>query len=127
MEITIEAYLMLALTVALTSTSQVLQKQVALHSMEPDTTIKSAASPLWLRYAKQPRLWTALALLVLGMATWLKVLQIMPVGKAYPLLSANYIVVLMASKYVFSEPIPLVRWLGVIVICFALFLIGGHP
>jgi len=55
---------------------------------------------------------------------WLIVLSRMDLSFAYPLLSVGYILVLLFSWLVFKENVSLVRWLGVVVICFGVFLIS---
>ena len=115
------ASVLLVITIVLTAASQIYQKQVAVAFHAPENTENNT-----LRfYAQSLRFWAALFLLGIAMISWLGVLSMMDVGKAYPLLSANYVVILLISRYVFAEQIPLTRWLGVAVICTALFLIAG--
>lgn len=111
----------LVITIVLTAASQIYQKQVALAFHAPENHETS----LLKFYVISPRFWFALFLLGAAMISWLGVLAIMDVGKAYPLLSANYVVILLISRFIFAEQIPLTRWLGVFVICAALFLIAG--
>lgn len=115
------AWILLAITVALTAASQVFQKQVAIAFHAPGNTQSSTL----LFYMRNIRFWIALALLGLGLLSWLGVLTLLPVGKAYPLLAANYVIVLLLSRWIFAEQIPPTRWLGVAVIITALVLIAG--
>jgi multidrug transporter EmrE-like cation transporter len=48
----------------------------------------------------------------------------MELSFAYPLLSTGYVVVLIASWILFKEQISMIRWVGVMVICFGVFLIS---
>jgi len=105
------AYLFLTLTVALTVASQTLQKRVAL-DYEAATGVSSAFA----YYLRRPLFWCAFTLLGAALVCWLVVLDAMDVGKAYTLLSVNYVLMLPVSRIVFAERIPLTRWIGVAII-----------
>ena len=72
-------------------------------------------------------LWLALALLSLGggMVAWLVVLQHLPVGVSYPMLSLNFVWVTLAAKIVWHEPVPSRHWLGIGLIIVGVILLGG--
>ncbi|MBU0580678.1 MAG: EamA family transporter [Candidatus Margulisbacteria bacterium] len=55
---------------------------------------------------------------------WLIVLSRIELSFAYPLLSVGYILILVASWFFFKENVNLIRWSGVIVICFGVYLIS---
>jgi multidrug transporter EmrE-like cation transporter len=55
---------------------------------------------------------------------WLIALSRIQLSIAYPMLSISYIFVLIASWFLFNEPVTLVRWGGVAVICAGVFLIS---
>ncbi|VED34705.1 4-amino-4-deoxy-L-arabinose-phosphoundecaprenol flippase subunit ArnF [Escherichia coli] len=65
--------------------------------------------------------WLGLALACLGLAMvlWLLVLQNVPVGIAYPMLSLNFVWVTLAAVKLWHEPVSLRHWCGVA------FIIGG--
>ena len=93
-----------AATVALTVTGQAMQKQLA---------VNSRAHPGKVRfYLRQRLFWGALAALAAAMLVWLVVLSRMPVSKAYPLLSVNYVLMLAVARHWFGERVPPARWLG---------------
>lgn len=71
--------------------------------------------------------WLGLALLALGsgMVLWLMVLQRVPVGIAYPMLSLNFIWVTLAAKTVWHEHVAPHHWLGVGLIMTGIMLLGG--
>lgn len=98
------AYGFLLISILFTLASQILQKQVA------GTTAAGSAPAGYLR---RPRFWLALLCLGGAMASWLLVLTAMEVSKAYSLLSINYVLMLLVSRFVFDETIPPSRWLGV--------------
>lgn len=72
-------------------------------------------------------LWLGLALLTLGcgMVLWLVVLQRLPVGIAYPMLSLNFVWVTLAAKFVWKEPVSGRHWLGVSLIILGIIVLGG--
>ncbi|MFG6655785.1 4-amino-4-deoxy-L-arabinose-phosphoundecaprenol flippase subunit ArnE [Scandinavium sp. M-37] len=72
-------------------------------------------------------LWLGLALLALGfgMALWLVVLQRLPVGIAYPMLSLNFVWVTLAARFIWHEPVSQRHWLGVGLIILGIVILGG--
>lgn len=72
-------------------------------------------------------LWLGLALLALGsgMLVWLVVLQHLPVGIAYPMLSLNFVWVTLAAKSLWREHISPRHWLGVGLIIVGIIVLGG--
>ena len=65
-------------------------------------------------------LWLGLALLV-----WLVVLQRLPVGIAYPMLSLNFVWVTLAAKAFWREHVAAHHWLGVGFIIIGIVILGG--
>ena len=62
----------------------------------------------------------------LGLLFWLMVLTKIDLSLAYPLLSINYVFILLGAKFWFNEEIPSHRWIGVGVILFGInILVGG--
>lgn len=72
-------------------------------------------------------LWLGLALvsLGLGMLLWLRVLQKVPVGLAYPMLSLNFVWVTLAAWGIWREPVSARHWLGVALIIIGIIMLGG--
>ena len=72
-------------------------------------------------------LWLGLALacLGLGMLAWLLVLQKLPVGLAYPMLSLNFVWVTLAAWGIWREPVSARHWLGVGLIIVGIVTLGG--
>ncbi len=60
---------------------------------------------------------------VVSVVVWLMVLSRVDVSYAYPLLSVGYIVTAFAGKAFFGEALTPVRWAGIFVICFGVYLI----
>lgn len=72
-------------------------------------------------------LWLGLALACLGLAMllWLAVLQNVPVGIAYPMLSLNFVWVTLAAWKIWREPVTKCHWLGVVLIVIGIFILGS--
>ncbi|HCM9554516.1 TPA: 4-amino-4-deoxy-L-arabinose-phosphoundecaprenol flippase subunit ArnE [Enterobacter kobei] len=72
-------------------------------------------------------LWLGLAGLALGsgMLVWLVVLQRLPVGVAYPMLSLNFVWVTLAAKVFWREHVAAHHWLGVGLIIMGIIVLGG--
>ncbi len=79
--------------------------------------------PVGLKVALNPFVMLGVLFYVVSLAVWLMVLSRVDVSYAYPMLSVGYIVAALAGKYLFHEPLGLVRWAGIIIICFGVFLI----
>lgn len=56
---------------------------------------------------------------------WIVTISRLPLSFAYPMLSINYIGVLVGSKYLLGEDVNFYRWAGVIIICFGVAFIGA--
>lgn len=64
-------------------------------------------------------------LLATGFALWVFVLSRWDVSVAYPFLSLNLIVVMLCSKFIFSENIKRHQWIGACFIFGGVLLISG--
>ncbi|MCW2481552.1 4-amino-4-deoxy-L-arabinose-phosphoundecaprenol flippase subunit ArnE [Candidatus Symbiopectobacterium sp. NZEC135] len=71
--------------------------------------------------------WLFAALLLLGIALllWLVVLQQLPVGIAYPMLSLNLVWVTLAARWIWREPIDARHTLGILFIIVGVILLGA--
>ncbi len=105
--------LLLVLSIFFSVASQVMQKYVALASTHRRVPI-----------IKQPLFWMAMVSLGLSMVCWTGVLSSMDLGKAYPILSANYAVMLFLSWLLFKETVPPIRILGVSIIMVGIVVMG---
>ena len=70
--------------------------------------------------------WLAVSLGLLGLAMliWLSVLQRVPVGVAYPMLSINFILVTLAGRWFWRETISRRQGLGIVLIVAGVGLMG---
>lgn len=104
-----EVFLALLCSVVFTSSGQLLQKQASLKY----TSIKNSSV---FRRLLSIEFVGSTALLGLGLLFWMIVLTKVELSLAYPLLSINYVLILLGARYLFKEKIPLQRWLGVFII-----------
>jgi multidrug transporter EmrE-like cation transporter len=77
-----------------------------------------------LRAAREPRLWAGLALFGISSVFWLVVLSRVPLSVAYPFVGVSYIVIVLLSRLILNEHVPLLRWVGVIVVAAGIAIIG---
>jgi len=62
--------------------------------------------------------WRGLAVLLLGIAMllWLRVLQLLPLSLAYPMLSLNFVLITLCARWFFHEVVDRRHWFGVALI-----------
>ncbi|MFO6295922.1 4-amino-4-deoxy-L-arabinose-phosphoundecaprenol flippase subunit ArnE [Rahnella selenatireducens] len=62
--------------------------------------------------------WLGLAVLLLGVAMllWLRVLQLLPLSLAYPMLSLNFVLITLCARWFFREHVDARHWCGVALI-----------
>ena len=108
-------WLAIAGTIALTVAGQLLQKRVALRF--------GAAAGLSC-YLRAADFWLALLCLAGAMALWLVALASFEISKAYALLGVNYLLVPLAAIGLFGERLPARGWLGALLVCAGILLIG---
>ncbi len=94
----------LLITVLLTSVAQLLQKQAAIELSESTHQASLLSNFNFILSG---------VLLGVALITWLQVLNSIEVSLAYPMLSLNYVVVLVLAKFFFGESVPTHRWIGV--------------
>ncbi len=111
-------YFLLLLSCVFTTLGQFMQKLGAdrIKTMPPENALMSILL--------LPEIFMGVLFLGAGALCWLLVLSSMEVSKAYPLLSFNFILMLLLARYYFRESIPLQRWLGVLFIMAGISLIS---
>lgn len=110
------SYLLLLLVSLFTCGGQLCQKQaVECWRILPPPTRRAPA----LR-------WLLAACFALGVAMllWLVVLQRLPLGVAYPMLSVNFVLVTLSAHFWFGERAGLRHWCGVVLIMVGIYLMS---
>ncbi|MDF3937092.1 4-amino-4-deoxy-L-arabinose-phosphoundecaprenol flippase subunit ArnE [Pseudomonas citronellolis] len=109
--------LLLAAVCLLTCLGQIAQKlAVAGWEARPQTRALGKLLSPWLLLA--------MACMGFGLLLWLLVLQRLPVGIAYPMLSLNFVLVTLAARQLFDEPVDARHWLGIALIGAGVALLG---
>ncbi|MFC0142144.1 4-amino-4-deoxy-L-arabinose-phosphoundecaprenol flippase subunit ArnE [Erwinia mallotivora] len=106
--------LLIVLASLLSCAGQLCQKQAAHHGL--------------LKGKRHLLFWLAMSVLLLGVAmlVWLRVLQHVPVGVAYPMLSLNFILVVLAARWLWQEPVSPRHWLGIGLIVAGVAVMGTY-
>lgn len=89
---------------------------------------KQATRPVSARVrGRHIALWLALAMMCLGLAMvlWLLVVQNIPVGIAYPMLSLNFVWVTLSAWKIWHEPVTVRHWVGIAMIIGGIFILGS--
>jgi multidrug transporter EmrE-like cation transporter len=73
---------------------------------------------------RQPLIWLALLFYGAGFIVWASALSHLQLSFAYPLLAAGYLINPLAAMILFNEQIPLIRWIGIVVIMVGIVLVG---
>jgi drug/metabolite transporter (DMT)-like permease len=102
------SYLLLLLTILLIAAGQVTQK-IASRSLEKDARLPA----LMLSMAFSPAFWISVLFMASGLVVWLTTLSTMEVSRAYPLLSASFVITAVLSQLILHERIGRTRWMGI--------------
>lgn len=80
--------------------------------------------PQLLKMIFRPFVFIGFALYLISSFFWLVAISKVPLSYAYPLISISYAFVVFLSWIIFKEQVGLLRWLGVAVIIFGVYLIS---
>lgn len=86
----------------------------------PVTQLFSRLIPMFM----QPYVFFGFMFFGISSIFWLVVLSRIDLSFAYPMVSVAYVVVAIFSYFVFKENVSLIRWIGIMTICFGVFLIS---
>jgi drug/metabolite transporter (DMT)-like permease len=78
----------------------------------------------YVRIVLSPFVLLGLALYFLGVFFWLYALSKLELSFAFPFISLSYVLIVIFSWMALGETISYLRWIGVFVICFGVFLIS---
>jgi drug/metabolite transporter (DMT)-like permease len=113
--------LLLTISISLAIVGQLLMKQgMMIFGKFPVTQLLAKIIPMVL----QPYVFLGITCFAVSSIFWLVVLSRIDLSMAYPMVSVAYVVVAIFSYYIFKENVSLIRWLGIITICFGVFLIS---
>jgi multidrug transporter EmrE-like cation transporter len=115
---------LLLVSVGFAIAGQLTLKSAMTHIGRIGTAEVRAAGETVGRAVRQPRLWAGLALFGISSVFWLVVLSRVPLSVAYPFVGVSYIVIVLLSRYVLHEQVPVMRWLGVVIVATGIAIIG---
>ncbi len=119
----VNRYLPLVLCgVLLNASAQLFLKQ-GMRAIGPFSFVAKNFISVGLKVALNPHILLGMTCYALSIIVWLMVLSRVDVSYAYPLLSVGYIVTALAGQILFGEVLGFARWMGILVICFGVFLI----
>lgn len=79
----------------------------------------------WQQKLFHPWLISGLFSMGVGMLLWLIVLKFVPLNRAYPMLSLNFVLVTLASHFWFKEASHWRHWFGIACIMAGVILVGA--
>jgi len=114
-------YIMLFTSVALAAAGQILMKYgMRMIGVFPVRELLSKIVSIIFN----PFVFSGLSLFGFSSIIWLVVLSRLELSFVYPMVSVAYIIVTIASFFLFSEQVTLIRWLGILTICAGVILIS---
>ena len=72
----------------------------------------------------EPLVLLGLACYVLAALAWIAALTRLDLSFAYPFLALNFVLVALSASLILGESIPLLRWVGIGVICAGILLVA---
>lgn len=73
---------------------------------------------------RSPLVLLGLFLYAVGAVAWILVLSRVDLSFAYPFLAFNFILITISSRILLSETVPLLRWIGVLIICAGILVVA---
>jgi drug/metabolite transporter (DMT)-like permease len=71
--------------------------------------------------------WLGIASLIVFFSGYMLVLSWADYSYVQPASSASYLIVLLLAHFILHEPVSLIRWIGVLVICLGVIVVGNTP
>ncbi len=69
-------------------------------------------------------IWIGLVLFGASFLLWLKILSKNDLSYVYPMVSLNYVIIIVASRFLFNEPLTANKVIGTVIIVAGVFLIN---
>jgi len=104
-------YVSLGISIVLNAASLLLLKHIALSGLQGELTLSQL--PSIMKVALSLPFLVAICLFASGFFFWMYALARIDLSLAYPTVSSSYVIIALASTYMFNEQISLGRWLGI--------------
>ncbi|MDY6845470.1 MAG: EamA family transporter [Thermodesulfobacteriota bacterium] len=114
----------LALSASLITTVGQLVLKIGMNKLGPINSLMNNPINLLQVMIINPFTLTALFLYANGFIVWSIVLSKLDLSYAYPFLALAYILVPVSSWIILGEHIPMMRWVGILIICAGLIIVG---
>ena len=124
MQTALQTVLMVLVPVLIGVVGQILLKKGMSEVGQFDFGAISQILPQFIRAFLNPYVFMGFVFYFLSSLFWMIVLSKVQLSVAYPMLSLGYVFVLIASWFLFKEPVTVIRWLGVLVIMLGVTLIS---
>lgn len=119
---TLVSFLLVLTGVLLNAAAQLLLKAGVAHVGVIKLQFATIIAAGW-KLAFEPHILGGLACYVVSVVVWILALSRVPVSIAYPVLSLGYVVVAVASWFLFGEALNALRITGIVVIIVGVYLI----
>jgi len=116
-------YLLVFISVAAMSAAQLLLKK-GLFSVGPYPQNFSELMPFFLKAYSNGYVISAVFLTILTALVWILAVSRTQLSFVYPFMALSYVLVALFSLLIFKEDVTIFRWLGIVVICFGVFLVS---
>lgn len=101
------------------------QTVIKLGVERPDAVANSAGPAGLIRtIVMSPLVLLGLFLYACGALAWIAVLRRMDLSYAYPFLALNFVLITLVSRFFLGEDVPLLRWMGIGVICMGILVVA---
>lgn len=117
-------FVLLLLSVGFATAGQLVLKEAMARVGRIGTAQVNAAGDTIGRMVSEPLLWLGLTLFGVSALFWLVVLSHVPLSLAYPVVGISYILIVAFARFIRHEPVPSLRWLGVVLIACGIAVIG---
>jgi drug/metabolite transporter (DMT)-like permease len=87
-----------------------------------EITLKGSIIGELIRLLLSPFVFSGLVLYVISTIVWLIALSKTNLSFVYPFSALIFVLVMLSARIIFLEPIPVLRYLGILLICFGFLL-----
>lgn len=86
--------------------------------------VKVELGPQILEHFLKPDIIVGICFYAIATTSWLVILSKIPLSLAYPLVSISYFIIVLVGRFYFHEAVSIYTWMGVVLICSGVGLIG---
>ena len=116
-------FIFIAITIAFTVIGQLMIKQGVMATGASPARLGQI--PLFImRVFTNPLVIAGLACAVISMTSWTLALSRLNLNLAYPFLGLAIVLVLVFARVIAGEPVSLLRWVGVLIVCLGLWVVA---